>query len=134
MIYEPAYRAYNRNKMMPISKKYLHDKLILLLVSGNIFLAFLLAVLIFLRLNVGQGSDGYIVQYRSNLGISAFKTGSITGIIGFAIFALLTVVLDIALSIRTYRIRRELAVAVLVSGALLLVLGIVVSNALMALH
>lgn len=120
--------------MMPIPKKYLHDKLILLLVSGNIFLAFLLAALIFLRLNVGQGSDGYIVQYRSNLGISAFKTGSITGIIGFAVFALLVVALDVALSIRTYRIRRELAIAVLISGLLLLVLSLIVSNALMVLH
>lgn len=119
---------------MPIPRKYLHDKLILLLVSANIFLAFLLVVLIFLRLNIGQGSDGYIVQYRSNLGISAFKTGSITGILSFAGFALVILILDVALSVRTYRIRRELAVAVLVSGVLLLVLSVIVSNALMVLH
>lgn len=116
-----------------MSKRYLHDKLILLLVSGNIFLAFLSAVLIFLRLNVGQGS-GYIVQYRSNLGISAFTTGSINGIVAFAAFAALILLINIALSIRTYRIRRELAVAVLVAGLLLLILGLIVSNALMVLH
>jgi hypothetical protein len=120
--------------MMPISRKYLHDKLILLLISGNIFLVFLSVALIFLRLNIGQGSDGYIVQYRSNLGISAFKTGSITSILSFAAFAVVTLILDVALSIRTYRIRRELALAVLVSGVLLLVLGTIVSNALMVLH
>ena len=114
-------------------KKYLHDKLILLLVSGNIFLAFLSAVLIFLRLNVGQGT-GYIVQYRSNLGISAFTTGSINGIIAFAVFAALVLAITIALSIRTYRIRRELAVAVLAAGLMLLVLSVIVSNALMVLH
>jgi hypothetical protein len=120
--------------MMPIPKKYLHDKLILLLVSGNIFLAFLCAVLVFLRLNIGQGSEGYIVEYRSNLGISAFKTGSITGIISFIVFALLIVVTDVALSVRAYNIRRELAVAILSSGFLLLLLAIIVSNALMVLH
>ncbi|HSW65897.1 MAG TPA: hypothetical protein VLI54_02040 [Bacillota bacterium] len=120
--------------MTPIPKKYLHDKLILLLVSGNIFLSFLCAVLIFLRLNIGQGSDGYIVQYRSNLGISAFKTGSITELLSFACFALLIAAIGIILSIRTYPIRRELSVAVLSSGALLLLLAIIVSNALMVLH
>lgn len=114
-------------------KKYLHDKLILLLVSGNIFLAFLSAVLIFLRLNVGQGT-GYIVQYRSNMGISAFTTGSLSEIIAFAVFAVLILGLTIALSIRTFRIRRELAITVLAAGALLLVLSIIVSNALMVLH
>lgn len=115
-------------------KRYLHDKFILLLVSGNIFLAFLSVVLIFLRLNIGQGSDGYIVQYRSNLGISAFTTDGINGIIAFAVFAALTLALDVALSIRTYRIRRELALAVLISGIVLLILSIIVSNALMVLH
>jgi hypothetical protein len=119
---------------MPISKKYLHDKLILLLVSGNIFLTFLAAVLVFLRLNVGQGSDGYIVQYRSNLGISAFKIGNLTGVLSFVAFALLVALINVALSIRTYQIRRELAVAVLSAGLLLLLLAIIVSNALMALH
>ncbi|HKU19231.1 MAG TPA: hypothetical protein VJP80_08290 [Candidatus Saccharimonadales bacterium] len=120
--------------MMPIPKKYLHDKLILLLVSGNIFLAFISAILIFLRLNVGQGGDGYIVEYRSNLGISAFKTGSLTSILSFAVFAVVVVVIAIGLSIRTYRIRRELALAVLGTGVLLLILSTIVSNALMVLH
>jgi hypothetical protein len=119
--------------MMPIPKKYLHDKLVLLLLSANIFMAFLCAVLIFLRLNIGQG-DGYIVEYRSNLGISAFQVGSITGILSFAAFAVLQVVICIGLSVRTYRIRRDLSLAVLAAGILLLMLGIIVSNALMVLH
>jgi hypothetical protein len=120
--------------MMPIPKKYLHDKLILLLLSSNIFLAFVCAALLFLRLNVGQGGDGYIVEYRSNLGISALKYGGIISIISFAVFAVLIVVMNIFLSIRTYRVRRELAIAVLAAGAILLVLTIIVSNALLALH
>ena len=120
--------------MMPLPKKYLHDKLILLLLSGNIFLAFLSAALIFLRINIGQGGNGYIVQYRSNLGISAFTTDSINGIIAFAVFAVLIIIINIGLSIRTYHIRRELAIAVLISGILLLILSIIVSNALMVLH
>lgn len=119
---------------MPIPKKYLHDKLVLLLLSANVFLAFLCAVLIFLRLNIGQGAEGYIVEYRSNLGISAFRVGGVTGLLSFAGFAILLAIANIAISVRTYRIRRELALAVLAAGILLLILAVIVSNALMILH
>jgi hypothetical protein len=120
--------------MMPTSKKYLHDKLILLLLSANIFLAFLCAVLIFLRLNIGQGGEGYIVEYRSNLGISALRVGGISGLLSFAGLAIVLVVANITLSVRTYRIRRELSLAILAAGILLLLLAVIVSNALMVLH
>jgi len=120
--------------MMPLPKKYLHDKLILLLVSGNIFLAFLCMALVFLRLNIGQGGEGYIVEYRSNLGISAFKNGSIASILSFVLFAIVTVVINVVLSVRTYHVRRELSVAVLSGGIILLILAIIVSNALLVLH
>ena len=133
-IYEILPGSYNRTKMMPMSKKYLHDKLVLLLLSANIFLGFISTILIFLRLNVGQGGEGYIVEYRSNLGISAFKTGNITTILSFVGFILLTVILAILLSIRTYRVRRELALGILMLSGLLLILSIIISNALMVLH
>lgn len=119
---------------MPLPKKYLHDKLILLLVSGNIFLAFLCTALVFLRLNIGQGGEGYIVEYRSNLGISAFKNGSIASILSFVLFAVVMVIINITLSVRTYHVRRELSIAVLTCGIILLALAIVVSNALLVLH
>lgn len=122
------------NNMMPMPKKYLQDKLVLLLLSANIFLAFLCAALVFLRLNFGQGAEGYIVEYRSNLGISAFRVGGISGLLTFAGFAIVLIVVNIALSIRTYRIRRELSLAILAAGLLLLLLATIVSNALMVLH
>lgn len=115
-------------------KKYLQDKLVLLLASANVFLAFLCAALILLRLNFGQGAEGYIVEYRSNLGISAFKVGGIFGLLSFAIFALILVVANVVLSIRAYRIKRELSLSILAAGLLLLLLATIVSNALMVLH
>jgi hypothetical protein len=120
--------------MMPLPKKYVHDKLILLLASANVFLAFLCVVLVFLRLNIGQGGEGYIVQYRSNLGISAFKNGGLSAILSFALFAVVLLIGNLLLSIRTYRVRRELSLAVLAAGVLLLILAIIASNALMVLH
>lgn len=119
-------------KDMPITQKYLHDKLVLLLVSVTIFLAFLCVILVLLRLGVGQG--GYIVQYRANLGFNAFKTGSVTGLLEFAIFAVLIAVANISLSMRTYQLRRELSVTVLILGVLILIMAIIVSNALLVLR
>jgi len=97
-------------------------------------LAFLCVVLVFLRLGLGQDSSGYLVEYRSNLGISAFKTGSIVDIVSFVAFAILIAGTSIMLSIRTYPIRRLLALTILASGILLLALDIIVSNALMVLR
>lgn len=120
--------------MMPVPKKYLHDRLVLLLVSVNTFLAFLCATLVLLRLGSGQSAGAYIVQYRSNLGISAFKTGSVAALLSFMLFAVAICVINVFLSIRAYRLRRELSVTVLSLGALLLLLALIVSNALLVLR
>lgn len=114
-------------------KKYFQDHLILLLLSTNIFLAFSSIVLVLARLSAGHGSS-YIVQYRSSLGINAFKTGSVMDLLSFVAFALLVVVVHTMLSLRTYPLHRQLAIVILSIGILLLVLSIIISNALLALH
>jgi hypothetical protein len=119
---------------MHIPKKYLHDKFVLLLVSINVFLAFLCIVLVLLRAGLGQGVDGYIVEYRANLGLSAFQKGSILSIFGFVFFAMLTLVFNVLLSVRTYTVRRTLSLTILGLGVLILLLAIIVSNALLALY
>ena len=118
---------------MPISKKYLHDHLILLLLSVNVFLALACSVLVTIRLLTSHGT-GYIVQYRSNLGINAFKTGSVFELLSFIVFALLVVVIHTILSHRAYHIHRRLAIVILNLGVLLLALTIIVSNALLVLR
>ena len=118
---------------MPAAKKYLHDKLMLLLASSNVFLAFLCSVLVFLRIGGGD-SDGYIVAYRPNLGIGAFTTGSTADVLGFAIFAGAVATVSIILSIGVYRVRRMLSALVLGSGVILLLMALIVSNALMVLR
>lgn len=127
-----ADKAYNTSNM-ETSRKFFQDKLILLLVSGNIFLAFLCVVLVFLRIGQGSG-EGYIIEYRSDLGISAFARGSIGGIIGFAAFAVVAAIINIIISLRAYKITRFLSVLILGSGILILGLTIIVSNALLVLR
>lgn len=118
---------------MIIPRRYLHDRLVLLLLSVNVFLAVLTSLWVLFKLNAGQ-SAGYIVQYRASLGISALKTGSATDLIAFIGFALLVLVIHALLSIKAYPIRREVSVVILCLGALLLLLAFIVSNALLSLR
>lgn len=115
-----------------IPKKYLHDRSVLLLVSVNVFLTLFLAIWIAIRLSTGHNS--YIVQYRSGVGVDAFRSGGVSELIGFIVFGFLTLAANLSLSIRAYRIHKQLSITILGLGVLLLVLAIIVSNALLVLR
>jgi hypothetical protein len=115
-----------------LNTKYFHDRLILLLLSANAFLTLLTTLSVLFRLQ--GGGDNFIVQYRANLGISAFQPGSVGQILSFIFFALVAFAVHAVLSWRTYYIKRELSVLVLGLGTLLLLLAVIVSDALLALR
>ena len=118
--------------MASTSTKYFHDRIVLLLLGVNGFLAILTALSVLFRL---QGnSEGYIVQYRAFLGFGGFKSGSVSHILAFAAFALLVLLFHAVLSWQTYKLHRQLAVLILALGTLLLVLAAITSNALLNLH
>jgi hypothetical protein len=118
---------------MNIPKKYFHDRIILLLLSILIFLAFLASVWVLFKLDSGR-SAGYIIQYRGNLGISALKTGSASELVAFIAFALMILVVHVIMSVRVYLIRREVSIVILLMGVLLLLTSLIVSNALLVLR
>jgi hypothetical protein len=118
---------------MTTTAKYFRDRVVMLLFSTMIFLALALTMFVLLRLSSNH-SNGYIVQYRSNLGLDAFQTGGIGGLLSFIGFAVLVPIIHILLSLRTYAIHRQLAIVILALGVLLLVLAIIVSNALLVLR
>ncbi|HET8991740.1 MAG TPA: hypothetical protein VFN31_01760 [Candidatus Saccharimonadales bacterium] len=118
---------------MASTKKYFHDHFVLLLLSINSFLAAFAVIFISLRLGTSHGTD-YIVQYRPNLGLDSYKAGSIIQIISFILFAILVLVINLGLSYKVYKIHRQLSIAVLALGILLLVLTIIISNALLLLR
>lgn len=118
---------------MPITKKYFHDRTVLLLLGVNIFLTFLVIVAILFRLQLGGGT-GFIVQYRANLGIDQYKAGGVANLLSFTGFAVVVLATNVVLSYRTYHIRRRLSLLILMLGVLLLLLCVIVSNALLALH
>jgi hypothetical protein len=118
---------------MATPKKYFHDHFVLLLLGINIFLAFADSIYILVRLSTSHGNS-YIVQYRPSLGISAYQAGSVLELLSFVGFALIVLVTHIGLSLRAYKIHRQLAIAILCLGILLLLLTIIISNALLVLH
>jgi hypothetical protein len=113
------------------ANKFFHDRLVLLLLSVNSFLAVLGVLSVLFRLQ--GGGDSFIVQYRAQLGIGAFKSGSVSHILAFVGFAVLVLIVHTLLSWQTYHIKRQLSVLILALGSLLLVINIIVSNALLTL-
>jgi hypothetical protein len=118
---------------MAAPKKYFHDHQVMLLLSINGFLAIAGSIAMLLRLVTDKG-NGYIVQYRSSLGINAFKTGKLIDLLSFIAFALLVLLIHTTLSMRAYKIHRQLAIVILSLGILLLALTIIISSALLSLR
>lgn len=117
-------------------KKYFHDHFVLLLLSISAFLAVAGSALILIRLSAGS-ADTYIVQCRdcSNLlATDRFTNGNVTELLSFVLFAAIVLATHTILSLGAYKIHRQLAIAILALGVLLLVLMIIVSNALLVLR
>ena len=118
---------------MATPKKFFHDHWVLLLLSINAFLTLALTVLVLLRLGSSH-STGYIVQYRPNLGIGAFRTGSVAELFSFIGFGFLVLIIHSVLARRAYHVRRQVSLAILSLGVLLLLFAIIIANALLTLR
>jgi len=118
---------------MDTSKKYVHDRFVLLLVTVNAFLTLVTTVLILLRLDTSR-SDGYFIQYRANLGLNAYKIGSFVSLLSFILLAVFVLVFHTLISVRIYPQRRDVSLIVLGFGTILLTLTLIVSNALLVLR
>jgi hypothetical protein len=119
---------------MATQKHFLQDRTALLLVSAAAFLTLTTVVLILLKLSSGQGGGNYIIAYRSSVGIDRYTTGTVGDIIAFIVAALLNFAISTILGYRTYALRRELSLTILVLALPLLLFLIVVSNALLVLR
>ena len=115
------------------SHKYFQDKIVLLLTGLNFFLVCATIFVIISRIIANSGSS-YISQYRGDVGIGAFTTGSIINFIYLIIFAILMTAFHFTLSLKTYNIRRQLSIVILLMSVFLLVITLIVSNSLLALR
>jgi len=121
---------------MAVPKKYFHDHLVMLLLSINFFLAVSAILYVLISLS-GDHSNGYIVQCRdcsNEFSVNRYTNGDIVGLLSFPVFAVLVLATHAMLSFRAFKIHRQLAIAILALGILLLVLTIIVSYSLLRLR
>lgn len=121
--------------MKLFSKKYIQDKVILLLLSINTFLVLMWTVIVGLRLAGSRGTDNYFIEYRPGSGgIAQYQQGGVLDVLSFVVFLWICLGFVVFLSAKAHHMKRELALIVLSFGILLSLFTMIVSNALLRLH
>ncbi len=118
---------------MTIPSKYFHHRSILLFLIINSVLLAVGTLLVLFRLDSDTASS-YIIEYRANLGIGEYEIGNSLDVAGFVFFLIANFIITLLISIRSFNLRKNVSVMVLVIASLITVLTIIVSNALMTLR
>ena len=116
---------------MPTPKTYFQDRLILLILSINTFLA--VALIIASLLSINDSNAGYIKEFRSDLGLDGYKAGGILDIVAFAVFSAILYVFQLFTSRKIYHIRRHMSLVILLLSMILYIFSFMVINALLSL-
>ena len=118
---------------MQLPKRFLHDRIVLLLLA---IIGLLLEVgisLVLLRFDAAKNPTT-ISQYRQNLSGSGFLSGKPIDIYSMALFMVVASGAGLVLSARAYSVRRYVSIFILSATLLLMVLSIIVSNSLISLQ
>ncbi len=118
---------------MDPTKKFLHDRLILVLLTIIAVLVVIGVGSVLLRFNAGQNATT-IAGYRPNLSSSTYVSGNSLDIYELPLFMVLITAIGAILSVRLYRVGRELAVFMLSATIFLLLISIIVANALISIQ
>lgn len=114
---------------MHIPKHYFHDKSILSLLATNGSFSLVIIIYVFLKVsNLNEQTSVSITSYRSNLSIQT--SGSTSTLYEFALYAFLVTVFTVALSVKLYSHRKNLATGLLALNIVSLVLCFFVFRAL----
>ena len=118
---------------MEIPKRFLHDRIVLLLLTLIAFLMVVGISLVLIRFDASRNPTTTIA-YRPNITGSQYQSGKPIDIYSLALFILITALSSAVLSSRVYYLRRYLSIFILGSGLFLLLLALIVSNALISLQ
>lgn len=116
-----------------MSKTYFHDRIVLLLLTVNSFLA--IAGILLISLNLGDTSNAYIVQYLPHLNIlDRQQVGGLGQILSFIAFIIIVFVFQLIVSLKLYHIRKHASQIVLALTLILLVYTVITSYSLLNLR
>lgn len=118
--------------MSPKPKTYFHDRLVLLILSINTFLA--LALILSSLFALSDNSAVFIREYRSNLGLDGYEAGGVKDILAFAFFAVIIYVFQIYSSTKVYHIRKHISLIILLLTLVIYIFALLVLNALLGLR
>lgn len=118
---------------MEIPKRFLHDRVVLLLLALISLLLVIGVSLVLLRFDPSKNPTT-IAQYRQNLSGSSYISGKPIDIYSMAIFMFVAAVAGLVLATKAYSVRRYVSIFTLSSTLLLLILSIIVSNSLISLQ
>ncbi|OGL24671.1 hypothetical protein A3A68_00915 [Candidatus Saccharibacteria bacterium RIFCSPLOWO2_01_FULL_48_13] len=118
---------------MELSKKFLHDRVILTLVTLMSALLVIGVSIVLLRFDVSKNPTT-IVAYRPNISGSAYVSGKPVDIYVMAAFMVLVAAAGLVLSLKVYTVRRDLAVFILASAVFLLLLSARVAWSIISLQ
>src|SRR3989338_6731452 len=118
---------------MELPKKFLHDSIVLLMIT---LLAVLLVVgiaVVLLRFDISKNPTT-IVAYRPNVSAASYQSGKPIDIYSMAVFMAATAVGAVVLSARVYMLKRYISVFILASSVFLMILSTIVANSLISLQ
>lgn len=118
---------------MELPKKYLNDRVILLLLTLIAVLVVVGVSLVLLRFDSSRNPTT-TAAYRPSISGTPYQSGKPLDIYLLAIFMIFTSASALILSVRTYHIRRFVSVFILASTVFLLILSTIVANALISLQ
>ena len=118
---------------MDTPKKYLHDRLVLLLITVTAALVVIGVAVVLLRFDVSKNPTT-IVAYRPNISGAAYQSGKPIDIYSLAVFMVVTAIAATILSSRIYELRRSVSVFILSSNLLLLILAIRVAWSIISIQ
>jgi hypothetical protein len=118
---------------MDTPKKFLHDRLVLALVTALAVLLVVGVSLVLLRFDLSKNPTT-IVAYRPNISGSSYQSGKPIDIYSFAAFMAVTAAGAIILGAKVYAVRRSITIFILSSSVFLLIMATIVSYALISLQ
>jgi hypothetical protein len=119
--------------MNNIPRKFLHDRLVLGLLSLISLLTVMGVSLVLIRFDATRNPTT-TVAYRPNITGSQYQSGKPIDIYTMALFMLLTSALAALVAYRIYGVRRSLSIFMLAGQVFLLLVAAIVSNSLISLQ
>lgn len=118
---------------MELSKKFLHDRLVLLLITLISLIVVIGVSVVLLRFDASKNPTT-TVAYRPSIVGSQYQSGKPIDIYSMAVYMIVTAVAGVFLSSKIYTVRHYLSIFTLSSTILLLILAIRVSWSLINLQ